>query len=113
MLRSTKSISSFADFLPRTGEFFLSEVRLDIRDPSAVMFAAKLHGPVGAPVWARAWVSNQADGTLAEAASDQMTAGDKVALTIRLECEEIPDHAYMRIESAPLNTEHVVGTELI
>lgn len=72
---------------------------------------AKLNGPVGAPVWARAWLSTEA-GTLAESVSDQLTAGDHVTLEVNLRNSESPQSAYMRIESAPLKTEHVVVLKL-
>jgi hypothetical protein len=91
MLRPTaKSVSSFANSLPPSGDYFLSEVRLDIPDPGTFIFKAKLHGPVGSPVWARAWVSTQMDGTLAEAASPQLTAGAEVVLTVRLKDGKSP-----------------------
>ena len=70
------SLDAFVDSLHPSGEYLLQEVRLDIPDPTTAIFKATLHGPVGSQVWARAWVSNEADGTLAEAASPQMTAGD-------------------------------------
>lgn len=114
MLRLTaQSVTSFANSLPPSGAYFLSEVRMDIPDPLTVIFKAKLHGPVGSPVWTRAWVSTQIDGTLAEVASPQMAAGDEAVLTVKLKDGKRPDHAYMRIESAPLCTEHVVSTELV
>jgi len=52
------------------------------------------------------------DGTLAEAASPCLHAGDRVTLTVILHDSRIPENAFMRIESAPLATEHVVAIKL-
>ena len=82
-----------------------------ISNPTTAIFKAKLSGPEGKPVWARAWLSTEA-GTLAEAASPQMAAGDEVVLEVTLRTAESPQFAYMRIESAPLKTEHVVMLKL-
>jgi hypothetical protein len=60
----------------------------------------------------RAWLSTEA-GTLAEAASPQITAGDGISLEVTLQTSESPQFAYMRIESAPLQTEHVVMLKLV
>ena len=105
---TTAIVRSFSDTLQPSGDYFLTDVTLDIPDPRTVVFRAKLHGPTGSPVWARAWVSTEIDSTLAEAASPQLTAGDEVVLTIGLNDGRVPHQAYMRIESAPLRTEHVV-----
>jgi hypothetical protein len=64
------------------------------------------------PVWARAWLSTEA-GTLAESASLQLKSGDEVTLQVVLGSSESPEYAYMRIESTPLNTEHVVALKLM
>jgi hypothetical protein len=45
-------------------------------------------------------------------ASPQMTAGDEVTLEVGLQTTESPQFAYMRIESVPLQTEHVVMMKL-
>ena len=63
-------------------------------------------------MWARAWLSNEIDGTLAEAASGGLTAGDVVTLTVKLRDGRVPENACMRIESAPLVTEQVVVIRL-
>jgi len=55
----------------------------------------------------RAWLSIEA-GTLAEASSPRLMAGDHVTLR----SAESPQDAYVRIESAPLKTEHVVVLRL-
>ena len=113
MLRPTEAtLDSFVDSFQPSGEYLLRDVRLDIPDPETAVFKAQLHGPVGSPVWARAWVSNEADGTLAEAASPQLTAGEDVTLTVKLTEGGTPELACMRIESAPLATKHVVHIEL-
>jgi hypothetical protein len=39
-------------------------------------------------------------------------AGDEVTLEVTLRGTESPESAYMRIESAPLKTEHVVVMKL-
>ena len=86
---TSNSVDSFVDILRPSQGYSLSDVRLDIPNPTTAIFKAKLNGPQGTPVWARAWLSTEA-GTLAETASN----------------------AYMRIESAPLKTEHVVVLRL-
>jgi hypothetical protein len=63
------------------------------------------------PVWARAWLSTEA-GTLAEAASPQLKAGDHVTLEVALQSDEYPQDACIRIESAPLDTEHIAVLNL-
>jgi hypothetical protein len=105
------TLDSFADILPPTPSYSLSDVRLRIPSPTTAIFKAKLNGPEGAPVWARAWLSTEA-GTLAEAASPQLMAGDHVTLEVTLQSPESPQSAYMRIESAPLKTEHVIALKL-
>jgi hypothetical protein len=109
---TTATLRSFIDALPPSGEYRLSEVSLDIPNPLTAVFRATLHGPSGAQVWARAWLWNETDNTVAEAASSPRTAGDEVTLTVLLKRQATPDHACMRIESAPLRTEHVVSIQL-
>jgi Kef-type K+ transport system membrane component KefB len=108
---NSESGRSFADILRSAHGYSLSEVRLDITDLKTAVFTAKLNGPEGAPVWARAWLANDS-GTLAETASSQLTVGDRVTLTVALQSAVAPQTAYMRIESAPLHTEHVVALKL-
>jgi hypothetical protein len=102
---------SFVDVLRPSKDYSLTDVRLKIPNPTTAIFKARLNGPKGKPVWTRAWLSTEA-GTLAEAASPQMTAGDEVSLEVILRSTESPQYAYMRIESAPLQTEHVVMLKL-
>lgn len=97
---------------PSPDGYFLSDVSLDISGPGAAVFRARLNGPAGSKVWARAWLSNEIDGTLAEVASDCLDAGDLVALTVKLHDGRIPENACIRIESAPLATEQVVIIKL-
>jgi hypothetical protein len=104
--------TSFGDMLHPAHDYSLSDVRLEIANPSSAIFKARLNGPAGKPVWARAWLSTEA-GTLAESASSQMKAGDEVTLEVILKSPEAPRYAYMRIESAPLKTEHVVMLKLV
>jgi hypothetical protein len=103
--------TSFLDVLRPPSSYSLSDVRLEIPNPTTAIFKATLNGPQGKPVWARAWISTEA-GTLAEAASPQMRAGDDATLEVTLQTAEAPQYAYMRIESEPLKTEHVVMLEL-
>ena len=112
LIPTEEPLESFVDSFQPSGEYLLRDVRLDIPDPETAVFKAKLHGPADSPVWARAWVSNQEDGTLAEAESPQLKAGDPVTLTLKLLNEKTPILACMRIESAPLDTKHTVHIEL-
>lgn len=107
-MMTPKSHNSFADILPPSRGYSLSDVRLEITNPTTAVFKARLNGPAGNPVWARAWLSTEAS-TLAESASRQLSVGDEVTLEVTLRSPESPQYAYMRIESAPFNTEHVVG----
>jgi hypothetical protein len=94
---------------PRSSKaYFLSDVCLEIGSPDTATFGAKLNAPVGAQVWARAWLSNEVDGTLAETASAMLKAGDKVLMTVKLRDDRKPEIGCIRIESAPLATEDVV-----
>jgi hypothetical protein len=112
MLRTiSKGKNSFRDVLKPSGNYSLDDVRLEMPNPTTAVFKARLNGPEEKPVWARAWLSTEA-GTLAESTSPQLKAGDEVTLEVKLQTSEPPEYAYMRIESAPLNTEHVVATKL-
>ncbi len=106
------AIVSFVDSFKPAGEYLLENVRLDIPDPVTAIFNATLVGPPGAPVWARAWMSNAADGTLAEAESPKMVAGDDVTLVVQLTGDGSPELACMRIDSAPLETRHTMHSKL-
>ena len=101
----------FEDLLRPSRQYSLSNVRLEILNPSTAIFKAKLNGPPNTPVWARAWLSTEST-TLAESASSQLKSGDEVTLEVTLQSPQSPEYAYMRIESAPLNTEHVVRLKL-
>ncbi len=111
MQTSDLESDGFADVLQPAGPYRLNNVRLEIADSATVVFRARLEGPAGAAVWARAWLSNEA-GTLAETASGELKASEEVVLEVKLSGEELSQYAYMRIESAPLKTEHVVGMKL-
>ena len=102
---------SFVDIMPPSQGYSLSDVRLERPDPTHAIFKAKLNGPPGTSVWARAWLSTEA-GTLAETASPRLKAGDHVTLEVTLPSAVPPQYAYLRIESAPLATEHVVRLKL-
>jgi hypothetical protein len=109
---TSNALDSFVNMLPPSRDYSLSDVQLEIPNPTTAIFKATLKGPEGAPVWARAWLSTEA-GTLAETASPQLTAGDPVTLAVALRGAQSPQYAYMRIESAPLKTEHVVVLKLV
>ena len=94
-------------------DYFLSDMCVDIPSSDTAVFKARVNGPAGAQVWARAWLSNEVDGTLAEAASGPLKAGELVALTVTLQDRRTPEIACMRIESAPLATEQVVIIRLV
>ena len=111
LIPTSKPLNSFVNILPPLHGYSLSDVRLEIPNPTTAIFKARLNGPEGAPVRVRAWLSTEA-GTLAEAASHQLRAGDSVTLEVMLQSSESPQSAYMRIESAPLKTEHVVVLNL-
>jgi hypothetical protein len=108
---SPTTLISFVDVLGPTQGYSLSDIQLTIPNATTAIFRARLNGPPGAPVWARAWLSTDA-GTLAEAASPQLTAGEYATLKVTLQTSVSPQTAYMRIESAPLKTEHVVAVKL-
>jgi hypothetical protein len=113
MLRpTTATLQPAADSAHSSKGYFLSDVGLDIPHPDTAVFRARLHGPAGSKVWVRAWLSNEIDGTLAEVASDCLDAGELATLTLRLDDTRIPENACIRIESAPLATEHVVIIKL-
>jgi hypothetical protein len=113
MLRPTSnSLKSFTHLNPLPAEYHLEHVSLDIPDPQTAVFKAKLVGPAGSQVWARAWLATEADGTLAESASLAMNAGDEVTLTVSLTRNVSPEGAFIRIESAPLQTRHVMHLRL-
>jgi len=108
---NSQSGRSFVDILPSAHGYSLSDVWLNMTDSTTAIFTAKLNGPEGAPVWARVWLADDR-GTLAETASSQLTAGNVVMLTVTLRSGQSPQTAYMRLESAPLHTEHVVALKL-
>jgi hypothetical protein len=113
MLRpTTETLQPDADATHSSRDYFLSDVGLDIPRSDTAVLRARLHGPAGSKVWVRAWLSNEIDGTLAEVASDCLDAGELVILTVKLDDPRIPENACIRIESAPLATEHVVIIKL-
>jgi hypothetical protein len=107
----SKEKNSFKDVMGPSHGYSLSHISLEITNPATAIFKARLNGPPEQPVWVRAWLSTEA-GTLAEAASPQLKTGEEVTLKVTLQTPESPQSAYMRIESAPLKTEHVVGLKL-
>jgi hypothetical protein len=112
MLKPTSNtLDGFVNILPPARGYSLGDIRLQIPNPATAIFEATLNGPEGMPVWARAWLSTEA-GTLAEAASPQLKAGDSITLEVTLQSAESPQYAYVRIESAPLKTEHIAVLKL-
>jgi len=109
---TTSSLTGFVDATPGGGDYRLEGVRLDIPDEASAVFCGTLIGPEGSKVWARAWLSNEVDGTLAEKATGAMMCGDEVILTVTLSGDHVPELACMRIESAPFETRHVVSLRL-
>lgn len=92
------------------GEYRLADVSIATIDGRA-RFSARLIGPIGRSVWARAWISSD-EGTLGETASPMAFAEETVMLDVPLPSSIEGCSAYMRIESAPLQTEHVVAIRL-
>lgn len=90
------------------GAYALSDVSVEIQTDDTAVFRAKLQGPAGAQVWVRAWLSSEAEGTLAETASPAMTVGDVAVLTVVLRDSRPIENACIRIESAPFKTRQVV-----
>ena len=111
LIPTSSTLNSFVDILPPSHGYSLSDVRLEIPNSTTAVFRATLKGPTGSLVWARAWLSTE-EGTLAETASPQLTAGDEVTLQVTYRGVESPQNAYMRIESEPLKTEHAVMLKL-
>ena len=90
----------------------MSDVGLEIPSADTAVFTGTLNGPSDSPVWARAWLASELDGTVAEAASQRLKTGDTVMLTVTLRDHRVPENAFIRIESAPFKTEHVVWIKL-
>ena len=113
MLHPTnRTQQNFIHLIPPPPDYHLDEVRLDIPDAQTAVFRAKLIGPSGSHVWARAWLGSESEGTIAETASPQMNAGDEVTLIVKLSRDATPEGAYIRIESAPLKTKHIMCLRL-
>ena len=105
-------ITNFVDsFEPKT-EYRLSDVSLEVPNEKTVVFTARTHGPVGATALVRAWVSNEPDGTLADAEVEGVCAGDEVVISVILERDSTPELACVRIESERFATKHTVHVEL-
>jgi len=91
-------------------EYSLADVRADVVD-GAIRISALAHGPKDSSVWVRAWLSNQSR-TLSETALDPVDAGTSVVVDVPIPTGLDPDDAYaayIRIESAPLETRQVVA----
>lgn len=104
---------SFSEALAAQGEYCISKVRLEVSRELAV-FHPTLTGPDGAQVWARAWLSDE-DGTLSETATKALVSGAEPAIAVRIPENLSSSHDYLaviRIESAPLQTEHVLSKKL-
>jgi len=109
---TTASLTAFENLTAAPHDYRLEGACLDITDSRIAVFRAKLIGPTASPVWARAWLSTEPDGTLAEAASPRMNAGEEVTLTVKLTGNITPEAAFIRIESAPLQTKHIMSLRL-
>ena len=113
MLRPiTTTRKEFVHLIPPPADYHLDDVHLDIPDEKTAIFRAKLIGPPGKHVWARAWLGSESEGTIAETASPQMNARDEVTLVVKLPRDATPEGAYIRIESAPLKTKHIMCLRL-
>ena len=89
------------------GDYYLEDIVLEILSERLAIFNARLCGPEGEPVWARAWLSNAIEGGLSETATGKLKGGQEVRLELPLESESIPELACIRIESKPYATEQV------
>ena len=105
-------ITSFKDSFKPTTEYRLSDVRLEIKDRRTAVFTAFAHGPRNATAWVRAWVSSEAEGTIAQAEIADISVGAEVSLTVVMNREATPELACMRIESEEFATKHTVHVEL-
>ena len=106
-------MTDFSDALKASSEYRLADVRLELTDDQAI-FHARLCGPDRAKVWARAWISDDSK-TLSETATDMLSAGDHISLAVAIPANlpiEGAGLAAIRIESAPLQTEHVLTKPL-
>lgn len=92
------------------GEFWLEDVSV-LSNPEKVRFTATLAGPEGADVWVRAWISDDRR-TLSETASPRAVAGDTIVLEVASPPSTSGCSAYLRIESQPLITEHILRHRL-
>ena len=113
MLKPTvHPITDFQDsFEPRT-EYVLQNVRLEIPDERTAVFTGLPEGPEGEHAWVRAWISNEAEGTLAEAEISDAPVGSEVSLKVVLDRDATPELACMRIESEQFETKHTVHVHL-
>ena len=100
-------MGAFEDVMGPQGAYRLSDVSMVVIDGYA-RFSALLIGPDSKNVWARAWIGSD-QGTLGETSSPKHLAGEAVTLDVPLPASTRGYAAYMRIESAPLQTEHVVS----
>jgi len=83
-------------------------------DAGVLRLTALCHGPDGAEVWARAWLSNQR-GTLAESAQGPVLAGSVVSLEVPIPVDLDPEDKYLaafRVEASPLDTRDVKVVDL-
>jgi len=103
-------VVDFEEMLTPRGAYRLEDVSLLVATDK-VRFRAVLLGPAGAEVWARAWISDE-NGTLAETAAPSAVAGDQVTIDVATPQSVSGCHAFIRIESKPLETEHVLMRRL-
>ena len=93
--------------------YTLSKVEVSMKD-KVVHVEANCSGPRGAMVWARAWLSNEL-GTLSETSIEPVIAGSPISIDVTIPngINAMNQHTvYVRVESAPLQTEHVVAVPI-
>ena len=111
--RAPATLTNFTDSWHRPdGVYSLLDVKFEIRDPSTAVFSAIVEAPPESSPWVRCWVSNAIEGTLAQAEQSEVTPGAEIRLNIELTTESVPELACIRIESAPLATEHTLHVRL-
>jgi hypothetical protein len=90
--------------------YTLSNVEVSVQH-KMVHVVARGSGPQGAMAWVRAWLSNELR-TLSETSIEPVKAGSFISIDVPMPNLIDPnDHhtVYVRIESSPLHTEHVVS----
>jgi len=94
------------------GAYRLQDPSLSIRGET-LTFHATVAAPEGESCWLRAWLSDE-HRTLSEAVAQSHGSGTRVSIEVAVPPELTPGayFAVVRIESRPLETEHVVVFKL-